>query len=100
MAIAIMVPIPSREDYQAVNEKMFGSKMPQGVEIDGMIVHTAGQGPDGFCVVDVWESKEAFDEFFSSRVMPAMQELGMTMEGPSPTVIELDNVIVSEAARV
>jgi heme-degrading monooxygenase HmoA len=100
MAITIIVPIPSREDYESVNEKMFGTKRPLA-DMDGLIVHTAGQGPKGFCVVDVWESKEAFDDFFNSRVMPAMQELGFSMEGADPpTIIELDNVVVSEAARV
>jgi heme-degrading monooxygenase HmoA len=100
MAITIIAPITSRNDYESVNEKMFGSKRPQA-DMEGLIVHTAGDGPNGFCIVDVWESKEAFDEFFTSRVMPAMQELGISMEGaPEPTIIELDNLIVNEAARV
>ena len=100
MAVTIIVPIPSREDYESANEHMFGSKRAQP-SLDGLIVHTAGEGPNGFCVVDVWESKAAFDDFFATRVAPAMQELGISMEGaPEPTVIELDNVYVNEAARV
>jgi hypothetical protein len=100
MAVAIIAPIPSREAYETINEKMFGSKRPSA-DIDGRIIHTAGEGPDGFRVIDVWESKEAFDDFLNGRVMPAMDEAGMSMEGgQAPTIIELTTVIVNEAARV
>jgi hypothetical protein len=30
---------------------------------EGLLVHAAGQGPDGFRVVDVWESEEACNKF-------------------------------------
>jgi hypothetical protein len=101
MAVTIIAPIPSREAYETLNEKMFGTKVPKP-DLEGLIVHTAGEGPDGFCVVDVWESKEAFDAFLNDRVMPAMEEVGMSMEGGvGPTTIELMNLVVNEevAAR-
>jgi quinol monooxygenase YgiN len=98
MAITVIAPIPSREVYETINEKMFGSKQPQ--VIDGLIIHTAGDGPDGFCVVDVWESRDAFDDFMNGRVMPALEEAGVPMEGTPPTIIELQNVLVNEEARV
>lgn len=99
MAIAVIAPIPSREAYETINQKMFGSKQPQPLE--GLVIHTAGDGPDGFTVVDVWESREAFDDFMNGRIMPAMEEAGMTMEGgTAPTIIELQTVLVNEEARV
>jgi hypothetical protein len=30
---------------------------------EGLLEHAAGQGPDGFRVVDVWESEEACNKF-------------------------------------
>jgi heme-degrading monooxygenase HmoA len=33
-------------------------------------------GRRGRGVIDVWETRDAFDEFFASRLQPAMQELG------------------------
>jgi heme-degrading monooxygenase HmoA len=97
MAIAVIVGIPSREAYEQVNEQMFGAKRPTGI-IDGNIIHTAGEGPNGFRVVDVWESQEAFESFLNERVVPAMQALGMEMEGPGPEIVDLINVIVNEEA--
>jgi quinol monooxygenase YgiN len=101
MAIAVIVDIPSREAYETVNEKMFGSKRPTE-PIEGNIIHTAGDGPNGFRVVDVWESQEAFDTFFNNRVAPAMQAAGLQMEGPPPQIVDLIHVFVNEetAARV
>jgi heme-degrading monooxygenase HmoA len=49
-----------------------------GVDADppaGMIFHMAGPIDDGWGVIDVWESRDAFDQFFASRLQPAIQEL-------------------------
>jgi quinol monooxygenase YgiN len=44
-----------------------------------------GKGPNGFRVVDVWESQEAFDSFMNDKLMPAMEEAGMSdMPGHRP----------------
>jgi heme-degrading monooxygenase HmoA len=99
MAVSVIAKIPSREVYESVNENMFGSREPQMIE--GLIVHTAGEGPDGFCVVDVWESREAFDTFMNGRVMPAVEELGIEAdEGMAPTIIDVSTILVNEEARV
>ena len=50
---------------------------------DGIISHTAGASDDGWCVVDVWESQEAFNAFFGSRLEPALQKAAM----PQPDII-------------
>jgi hypothetical protein len=99
MAISVFGKIPSREVYESVNEAMFGSKEPQMLE--GLIVHTAGEGSDGFYVVDVWESREAFDTFMNERVMPAVNELGIDPdEGMAPEIIDVSTILVNEEARV
>lgn len=41
-----------------------------------MLFHVAGQGADGFWVVDVWESQEAIARF-SQRVRPIAQAAGI-----------------------
>ena len=48
---------------------------------EGMILHSAGQGEQGFYVYDVWESREAFDRFMEEKLGPAMAE---AMGGPPP----------------
>lgn len=42
----------------------------------GMIFHSAGPVDGGWAVIDFWESREAFDSFAQSQLMPAGQELG------------------------
>jgi hypothetical protein len=99
MAVAVIVGIPSIEAYEAVNEKMFGTKRPTE-EIEGNILHTIGEGPNGIRIIDVWESREAFETFLNDRVTPAMEEAGLAMEGPPPEILEITHMVVSEEARV
>ena len=40
---------------------------------DGAIFHVAWMGGDGFHVVDVWESEEAFNAFAEQRLMPVVK---------------------------
>lgn len=44
--------------------------------IQGLLFHVAGQGHDGFWVVDLWESQAAVDRF-SQRVRPIAQAAGI-----------------------
>jgi quinol monooxygenase YgiN len=99
MAIAVIAEIPSKEAYETITEQMFGTKRPPAV--DGCLVHSAGEGPNGFRVVDIWESREAFESFMNEKLMPAMQEAGMgEMTGTPPEIVELIHVIVNEEVRV
>jgi quinol monooxygenase YgiN len=99
MAIAVIAAIPSKEAYETVTEAMFGTKRPPAV--DGCLVHSAGEGPNGFRVVDIWESQEALDSFTNDKLMPAMQEAGLAdMAGTPPEIVDLMHVIVNEEVRV
>jgi hypothetical protein len=48
----------------------------------GIISHVAGTTEHGWCVVDVWESQDAFDAFMGSRLGPALGKAGL----PEPQV--------------
>jgi hypothetical protein len=54
----------------------------------GMIVHSAGPIEGGWGVIDFWESREAFDDFVSTRLMPRLQGLGETGFPNPPEVKE------------
>jgi hypothetical protein len=41
-----------------------------------ILVHAAGQTPNGFRVVDVWESEAAFNKF-GEKLIPIMTEIGI-----------------------
>jgi quinol monooxygenase YgiN len=99
MAIAVIVELPSKDAYETLTETMFGTK--QAPAVDGCMIHTMGKGPNGYRVVDVWESQDAFDSFMNDKLMPAMEEAGMNdMAGPRPEIVELEHVIVNEEVRV
>jgi hypothetical protein len=61
------VPSLTQERYEEVVRRLTGSKSriesAADLPFDGLLVHVAGEGPDGFCVVDVWESWEAVERF-------------------------------------
>jgi len=51
---------------------------------EGIISHTAGSTDGGWCVVDVWESRAAFDRFAQERLGSATQKAGV----PAPNPVE------------
>ena len=50
----------------------------------GILAHWAGPTPTGWCVVDVWESQQAFDDFFAARLGPAMQKHDVPQPNVTP----------------
>ena len=72
-----------REGYEESVRKLTGGK--DRVEtradwpVEGLLVHVAGEGPNGFRVVDVWESEDAC-RAFGDKLMPILQEIGITDE--------------------
>jgi hypothetical protein len=98
MAEAMLQDFPEQfgqEGYDAVNEKLGVEDNPP----DGLISHAAGQGPNGFRIVDIWESQDHFNRFFEERLGPAITEVtGMEPGGdggPETTWWPLHNVFTS-----
>jgi hypothetical protein len=99
MAVGVLAAAPefTRQVYDNVTEKMFGhSPMRADEAPDGLILHSAGQGEQGFYVYDVWESREAFDRFMEERLGPAMAEVmgGPPPEGGAPQFFPIDLLVV------
>ena len=73
-------PTVTQEGYEQVVEKLTGGK--QRMEslsdwpVGGILMHSAGQGPNGFRVVDVWESEEAAN-VFGETLGPLLAEVGI-----------------------
>lgn len=61
------VPSLTRERYEQVVRRLTNGKShldsPSDLPFKGLLVHVAGQGKNGFCIVDVFESEEAVDSF-------------------------------------
>jgi hypothetical protein len=56
--------------YDTVSSEVIpGAKLPAG-----MLYHVAGQTPDGFRVVEVWESQAAAETFFKEKLGPSLEK--------------------------
>jgi hypothetical protein len=73
----------TQEQYDEVVRKLTGGKdrveSPSDWPVEGLLVHAAGQGPNGFRVVDVWESEESCNRF-GEVLGPLLQEAGIAAE--------------------
>ncbi|HEV3400645.1 MAG TPA: hypothetical protein VG078_02400 [Acidimicrobiales bacterium] len=82
----------TQQDYDAVMTEL-GLGTPNVEENeqwpDGIISHTAGATEGGWFVVDVWESQEAFDNFFAGRLGPALQTANV--QPPQVTAFDVYN---------
>jgi len=52
---------------------------PADWPVEGLLAHIAGEGPNGFRVVDVWESEDAMRRF-GDTLKPALKALGVEAE--------------------
>jgi hypothetical protein len=70
----------TQEQYEESVRGVTGGKSrvesPADWPVEGLLAHIAGEGDNGFRVVDVWESEEAFRRF-GETLMPILQELGI-----------------------
>jgi hypothetical protein len=68
----------------------------------GLMLHVAGPTEEGFRVIDVWESEEAWQRFLTERLDPAIAALGGPLyerEGPGRTRRLHDRARRSDAGR-
>ena len=49
---------------------------PSDWPVEGLLAHIAGEGPNGFRVVDVWETEAAMNEF-GEKLGPVLAGLGV-----------------------
>lgn len=60
-------PTLTRDRYEEVVRRLTGGKArieaPSDLPFEGLLVHAAGEGPDGFFIFDVFESEEAVERF-------------------------------------
>lgn len=83
MAVVLVTEGATQQNYEEVVGKLTGGKTtmesPSDWPVSGLLVHAAGHGPNGFRVIDVWESEEACSRF-GEILAPLLQELGVTSE--------------------
>ena len=77
MAIGVILEFPGAtlEQYDQVIEKMGLS--PGGPTPPGALFHWVTATEDGIRVIDVWETREQFDQFAQEQIGPYTQEVGI-----------------------
>ncbi|WP_336028699.1 hypothetical protein [Geodermatophilus sp. FMUSA9-8] len=75
------------ETYDAVHAAMLARMDPA---TEGLLVHVARATADGFQVIDVWESREAYERGIREVVGPVSAEVLGGRELPPPTVTEFE----------
>ena len=78
------------DQYDQIIEKM--GLTPGGSTPAGAISHWAAKTDDGLRVVDVWETREAYDRFAQEKIGPYSQEAGIT-EAPEMRVYEVHSYL-------
>lgn len=79
MAIGVIFEMPgiTQQQYEEASKKVWkggGGKLADW-PVKGVLAHMAGPMPNGWRIVDVWESKEALEQF--GKVLgPIMKEAG------------------------
>lgn len=82
MPVVAVFQAPSftQDRYEESVRRLTGGKSrvesPSDWPVDGLLAHIAGQGENGFRIVDVWESEDAFRRF-GEALMPILQEIGV-----------------------
>ena len=78
MAVAVEMEFRGMtvEQYDQIREK--AGLTPGGATPPGAIFHWVAETPDGLHIVDVWDSREAFDEYTRDYIGPYSAEVGFT----------------------
>lgn len=89
MAVTVVFEVPgtNAQQYDEVMRRLAGDNVSAPA---GRLYHVASQTPEGWLVVDVWNSPEELDQF-AQKLMPALQAAGVTP--PQPRVVPTCNIV-------
>lgn len=76
----------NQDQYEQVNQQASPNNRPPA----GLLYHAAGPSDDGFCVIEVWESQEALQEFFAQHLGRALERASVTAQ---PKLFEVMNTM-------
>ncbi len=88
-AIVLRFEGVTEDDYWKVNDSLGINRDGTGDWPDGMKSHAGGPTPDGWVVIEKWESKAAQEAFMASRLGAAIAGAGV----PAPVQIIETNTV-------
>jgi heme-degrading monooxygenase HmoA len=82
IVMTMEAPGATPDQYDALNEAL--GVVDDATAPDGLVMHMAGISEDGMVIVDVWESQEKLDAFFTTGGLgQALEESDMQVGRPS-----------------
>jgi hypothetical protein len=92
MAVAVEMDFrgATAAQYDQILEK--AGLTPGGATPTGAIAHWVAETDDGLHIVDVWESREVFDQYMAEYIGPYSAEVGMT-EPPEQRFYDVHNYL-------
>lgn len=74
-----------------VYDRIHAHLMEQGPRAsEGLVMHVGHATESGFRVVEVWESREAYDRFTHELMVPMMTAMDPEHAGPQPVATEFE----------
>jgi hypothetical protein len=90
-AVILEFPGVGADEYMAVNRALgIDVTTGEGDWPQGLLFHSAGVGPAGLVVYEVWESQAAQGQFMGERLGAALQAGGVT---GAPSRVEWDQLL-------
>jgi hypothetical protein len=71
-------------DQVAAHLRSTGPVLPEGARL-----FLSGSADPGWRVITVWDSAEARDQFFTERLVPAYEAVGLSLDGVARTQFEV-----------
>ena len=98
MTIGVQLDFPSAtlEQYDQALEWL--GLLPGGPAAPGQLFHWVTAIDNGIRLIDVWESRQAFDSFLETRVLPVLPEVGVA-NPPEIQFFEVHNHFVGRRSR-
>jgi len=72
------------DQYDQVAQKM--GYRPGGPSVPGNLFHWVTETPDGIRVIDVWQSREAFEKYSEEKIVPFTREVGFPAPPGDPVL--------------
>jgi hypothetical protein len=88
-ALVLVFEGVTEDDYWKVNDSLGVGRDGSGDWPDGILSHAGGPTPNGWLVIEKWESKAAQEAFMASRLGAAIAAAGV----PAPVQILETNTV-------
>jgi len=82
--------------YDQINERL--GSLPGGPAWHEELFHWVTATDDGFRVVDVWETREAFEQFAQEKLRPVYEDVGVASE-PEIQFFDVHNYLAGGRSR-